>query len=75
MQAGEPNLLDIGVLDFGKEMGLDNTVPTEWERLDEIPFDFQRRRLSVVLQKADTPSASPFLICKVCLVSFLSTPD
>src|SRR5665213_1613825 len=52
-QTGLKNLLDVAVLD----RGLDNeTVKTElkvedYKKIDEIPFDFVRRRMSVILEQ------------------------
>ena len=48
VQAGLPNLLDKGVQRVGRERGVDAGVEAAWTFLDEIPFDFERRRLSVV---------------------------
>ncbi|NLD84041.1 MAG: HAD-IC family P-type ATPase, partial [Clostridiales bacterium] len=41
-------------------------------KLAEIPFDFMRKRLSVVADQADRPGAGPFLITKGALESVLS---
>jgi Mg2+-importing ATPase len=59
-QTGLKNLLDVAVLehqDLKKELDLDHA----YQKIDEIPFDFNRRRMSVVLQK--TPQQH-LLICK-----------
>ena len=59
-QTGLKNLLDIAVLDranFGTIPELINKV----KKIDEVPFDFKRRRMSVVV--ADN-SSSHTLICK-----------
>jgi len=63
LQAGVPNLLDKGVLNVGRERGLHKNVESEWKFLDEIPFDFERRMLSVMLRPAG--KADPMLITKV----------
>lgn len=60
-----PNLLDKGVLRAGREKGLHKIVEQEWTCLDEIPFDFQRRMLSVMLRP--TEKAQAMLISKVRL--------
>lgn len=65
MQVGMPNLLDKGVLRVGSERGLEEGVARDWAFLDEIPFDFERRMLSVVLRPAADPKADPILVCKV----------
>ena len=63
LQAGVPNLLDKGVLSVGTEKGLHKNVKQEWTFLDEIPFDFERRMLSVMLRPAGKGQA--MLITKV----------
>jgi Mg2+-importing ATPase len=59
-QSGLRNLLDNAVLvhvDLHKILGIDSS----YSKLDEIPFDFSRRRLSVVVSRAD---GKHILICK-----------
>ncbi|MGG7178542.1 magnesium-translocating P-type ATPase [Clostridium paraputrificum] len=51
-QTGFKNLMDIAILDFGKNLGCDKDIKL-YEKVDEIPFDFSRRRMSVVLRKED----------------------
>lgn len=48
-QTGLKNLIDIAVINRAVEKKLDDLLP-KYERVDEIPFDFTRRRMSVVLQ-------------------------
>ncbi|MCQ4922686.1 magnesium-translocating P-type ATPase [Tissierella carlieri] len=48
-QTGLKNLLDIAVIEYGNEKGF-NEVTKIYERVDEIPFDFTRRRMSVVVE-------------------------
>ena len=59
-QTGLKNLLDRAVIDRGQELGLREIAKTWW-KVDEIPFDFVRRRMSVVLQKS---KQEHILICK-----------
>jgi Mg2+-importing ATPase len=59
-QSGLKNLLDLAVLEH-VEMGHTVSGDDGYAKLDEIPFDFTRRRLSVVAAK---PGAAPLLICK-----------
>lgn len=47
-QAGLKNLLDRAVIDRAETLGL-REVAKQWWKVDEIPFDFVRRRMSVVL--------------------------
>ncbi len=59
-QSGLKNLLDIAVLqhvELGKELHAEH----QYRKVDEIPFDFVRRRLSVVLGRED---GRHVLICK-----------
>ena len=59
-QSGLKNLLDIAVLqhvELGKELHAEH----QYHKVDEIPFDFVRRRLSVVLGRED---GKHILICK-----------
>lgn len=48
-QTGLKNLLDQAILDHGRQNGL-KTLNEAYEKVDEIPFDFTRRRMSVVLK-------------------------
>ena len=48
-QTGLKNLLDIAILEHGNEEGFSN-LRIIYEKVDEIPFDFARRRMSVVLE-------------------------
>jgi hypothetical protein len=73
-QAGMPNLLDKGVLKIGKERHVDEAVLSAWEYVDELPFDFERRMLSVVVKSRGVANARPLLVCKVSLIGPLSQP-
>lgn len=67
-QTGLKNLLDVAVLkyvDIHQKLRAD----TEYKKIDEIPFDFQRRRMSVIVQKQD---GSRILICKGAVEEVLS---
>lgn len=48
-QTGLKNLLDLAVIEYGNEKGFDNIID-KYQRVDEIPFDFTRRRMSVVVE-------------------------
>jgi Mg2+-importing ATPase len=48
-QTGLKNLLDLAIINRGNENGL-NALTANYMRIDEIPFDFVRRRMSVILQ-------------------------
>jgi Mg2+-importing ATPase len=59
-QSGLRNLMDTAVLQHVEQEGHPAEVDG-YRKLDEIPFDFTRRRLSVIVQK---PGDKPLLICK-----------
>ncbi|MGC8864597.1 MAG: magnesium-translocating P-type ATPase [Bacteroidales bacterium] len=59
-QTGVKSLLDRAILSHA-ELKEELKVEREYEKIDEIPFDFMRRRLSVVLRKTD---GRHLLICK-----------
>lgn len=47
-QTGLKNLIDLAIISRSESSGLAQTLE-QYERIDEIPFDFSRRRMSVVL--------------------------
>jgi Mg2+-importing ATPase len=59
-QSGLKNLLDVAVLDQ-VEMREHLQLEHRFEKVDELPFDFSRRRMSVVLA---TEEGKHLLICK-----------
>jgi Mg2+-importing ATPase len=59
-QSGLRNLLDVAVLQH-VELGRNLHLHNRYEKADEIPFDFARRRLSVVLSRQD---GRHILVCK-----------
>ncbi|MCX7960979.1 MAG: magnesium-translocating P-type ATPase [Burkholderiales bacterium] len=59
-QTGLKNLLDVAVLAHAEELR-ELEVATVFRKVDEVPFDFQRRRMSVVVAEQD---AHHLLICK-----------
>ncbi len=50
-QTGLKNLLDRAVIDRAESLGLREIAKTWWKQ-DELPFDFVRRRMSVVLTRS-----------------------
>ncbi len=48
-QTGLRNLMDRAILSHVKELGMES-VKKEYHKVDEIPFDFVRRRMSVVVE-------------------------
>jgi len=59
-QTGLRNLLDIAVLEHGEEEALAH-LQDSYEKVDEIPFDFVRRRMSVIVRDKD---GTNLLVCK-----------
>ncbi len=51
-QTGLRNLLDVAILEYGEKKNLSEIV-SSYEKVDEIPFDFTRRKMSVVLSDED----------------------
>ncbi|WP_326980880.1 magnesium-translocating P-type ATPase [Chryseobacterium sp. MYb264] len=59
-QTGLKNLLDKAVLDHAEMHDLLKTEES-YEKIDEIPFDFERRRMSVILR---TPTGRHLMVTK-----------
>ena len=51
-QTGLKNLIDLAVIARQKKKGWD-TLINRYEKIDEIPFDFERRRMSVVVKDVE----------------------
>ena len=67
-QTGLKNLLDRAVLEHGDVHELLN-VENRYKKIDEIPFDFNRRRMSVVLEQEN---GKQLLVCKGAVEEMLS---
>ena len=68
-QTGLKNLIDRAVIDKAHETGL-RDVAKSYTKSDEIPFDFSRRRMSIVLERA---SGGPhLLVCKGAVEELLA---
>ena len=59
-QTGLKNLLDVAVLEYA-DVHKELNPAANYRKIDEIPFDFQRRRMSVVVAEHDEHH---ILICK-----------
>ena len=59
-QTGLENLMDVAVLKH-EEVKTNLKIDKDYKKLDEIPFDFVRRRMSVVVAG---PNNQNILICK-----------
>jgi Mg2+-importing ATPase len=66
LQTGLANPLDEAIVAKGRQMEIDLAL---YRKLDEIPYDFGRKRLSVMVQGA--PRTDPVLITKGALSSVL----
>ncbi|MDD5036695.1 MAG: magnesium-translocating P-type ATPase [Methylococcaceae bacterium] len=67
-QTGLKNLLDVAVLEHG-EIHQELEVTRNFRKVDEIPFDFQRRRMSVVVSERQDRH---LLICKGAVEEILA---
>ncbi len=66
-QTGLKNLMDIAVLEYADLNGVIDDV-RHFRKIDEIPFDFVRRRMSVVVRNGDNRN---LLICKGAIEELL----
>ncbi|MDR1600570.1 MAG: magnesium-translocating P-type ATPase [Oscillospiraceae bacterium] len=64
-QTGLKNLMDIAIIQYAAERGLVESW-SGYRKMDEIPFDFNRRRMSVVVANGKTQ-----LICKGAIEEML----
>lgn len=51
-QTGLKNLIDQAILSHTKELGFEN-LGAQYKKVDEIPFDFNRRRMSVIIENPE----------------------
>lgn len=68
-QSGMKNQMDVAILD-NKDLQKEDEAKTveEWHKIDELPFDFVRRRMSVILRNQDGIR----MICKGALEEMLA---
>ncbi len=52
-QTGLKNLLDVAVINFYTEIDPHKSLASQFTKVDELPFDFVRRRMSVILEKTN----------------------
>lgn len=67
-QTGLKNLLDRAILDHG-DQNYDALLDRKYQKIDEIPFDFNRRRMSVVLEN---DKKQHLIICKGAVEEILN---
>ena len=70
-QTGLKNLLDRAILDHG-DQNYDDFLDRKYQKIDEIPFDFNRRRMSVVLEDEHKKH---LIICKGAVDEMLAISD
>ncbi|QDY42759.1 magnesium-translocating P-type ATPase [Candidatus Pantoea soli] len=68
-QSGTPNLMDRAILRYGKHR-ISADMNDYYAKVDELPFDFVRRRVSVVVR--DRRLNQQMLICKGAVEEMLS---
>ncbi len=67
-QSGMKNLLDKAIVYHGSQHP-ENSLPTHLTKVDELPFDFIRRRLSVIVARSATEH---LLVCKGAVEEMLA---
>ena len=65
VQSCLPSLLDHGILTHVLERGGCSQIEQKVVKLGEVPFDFDRRRATVVVRDRSNPDAAPMMVCKV----------
>jgi Mg2+-importing ATPase len=68
-ETGIDNPLDAALVAAGRDAGLD---AAGWTKLDEIPYDFVRKRLTIVLADGD---AQPLMITKGAVAQVIAVCD
>jgi Mg2+-importing ATPase len=66
-QTGLKNLLDVAVLDYAQQFDVVFKLQ-DYRKIDEIPFDFLRRRMSVVVRDGDHQN---LMVCKGAIEEML----
>jgi Mg2+-importing ATPase len=66
-QTGLKNLLDVAVLDYALQHDIVAKLQ-HYKKIDEIPFDFMRRRMSVVVRNGDGKN---LMVCKGAIEEML----
>jgi Mg2+-importing ATPase len=67
-QTGLKNLLDVAVLEYAQQYELVGKLQ-HYRKIDEIPFDFLRRRMSMVVRNGDNQN---LLVCKGAIEEVLA---
>jgi len=67
-QAGFNNLLDSAVVKYAKDNNI-NRVAEDYKKIDELPFDFKRKRLSIIVEDK---KKRKILVCKGAVEEMLN---
>jgi len=67
-QTGFKNLIDSSIIDYQKKTKKDK-IYEDYKKIDEIPFDFKRKRLSIIVENKNKEK---ILICKGAVEEVLS---
>jgi len=67
-QTGLKNLIDVAIIEKAQSAGFDKSI-FNFTKIDEIPFDFSRRRMSVILKD---PAGQTQLVTKGAIEEILS---
>ena len=62
------NLLDVAVLEYALQHESRREAASTIRKIDEIPFDFMRRRMSVVVRNGDDQN---LMVCKGAIEEML----
>ena len=49
LSTGIKNLIDKAIIAYGAEHGVKDSVSQKYKKIDEIPFDYDRKRMSIVI--------------------------
>lgn len=55
-QSGLQNVIDFAIMDCAKERSIDKEADKGYTKLDELAFDFNRRRMSVLIEEKNVPT-------------------
>lgn len=71
-QTGLKNVMDDAILEYKDNGQEEFDVPKKYMKIDELPFDFQRKRMSVVVRRLEEED---ILICKGAVEEVISLCD
>lgn len=71
-QTGLKNVMDNAILEYKKKNGFTDKEKNRYIKVDELPFDFKRKRMSVVVRNEEQKD---ILICKGAVEEILSLSE